>query len=160
MDIREIQADEFELVWPVFQTVVSTGDTYAYDPAISFNAAKAMWTAPGSRVFAATEDGKVLGCYLLKPNQPVLGDHVANAGYMVAPDARGKGIAGTLCRHSMDTARQAGFTAMQFNFVVASNTVAVALWQKHGFEIVGRVPNAFRHRTLGLTDVLVMYRSL
>lgn len=160
MDIREIGADEFALVWPVFQAVVSTGDTYAYDPEISCDAAKAMWTAPGSRLFVATEGDKVLGCYLLKANQPALGDHVANAGYMVAPDARGKGVAGALCRHSMDTARKAGFAAMQFNFVVASNTTAVALWQKHGFEIVGRVPNAFRHRQLGPTDVYVMYRAL
>ncbi len=160
MEIREIRADEFVLIWPVFQTVVASGDTYAYDPAISFDDAKALWTAPRSRMFAAMEDGKVLGCYVLKPNQTALGDHVANAGYMVAPEARGKGVASALCRHSMDVAREAGFMAMQFNFVVASNTTAVALWQKHGFEIVGRVPNAFRHRKLGLTDVYVMYRRL
>lgn len=160
MDIREIHADEFALAWPVFKTVVSGGDTYAYDPDITFEEAKTMWTAPGCRIFVAEESGKVLGCYLLKANQPALGDHVANAGYMVSPEARGKGVAGAMCAHSMRTAREAGFAAMQFNFVVSSNTVAVALWQKHGFEIVGRVPKAFRHRTLGLTDVYVMYRDL
>ena len=160
MDIREIRADEFVLVWPVFKTVVSGGDTYAYDPEISFEDAKAMWTAPGCRVFVAEEGGKVLGCYLLKANQPALGNHIANAGYMVSPEARGKGVAGKMCEHSMQMARAAGFTAMQFNFVVSSNAVAVALWQKHGFEIVGRVPRAFRHRTLGPTDVYVMYRDL
>jgi ribosomal protein S18 acetylase RimI-like enzyme len=160
MEIRAIRADEFALVWPIFKTVVSTGDTYAYDPDISFDEAKAMWAAPGCRVFAAEEGGTVFGCYLLKANQSGLGDHVANAGYMVSPEARGKGVASAMCEHSMRKAREAGFTAMQFNFVVSSNTVAVALWQKHGFEIVGRVPKAFRHRTLGLTDVYVMYRDL
>jgi ribosomal protein S18 acetylase RimI-like enzyme len=160
MDIREIRADEFALAWPIFKTVVSSGDTYAYDPDISFEDAKAMWTAPGCRVFVAEEGGKVFGCYLLKANQPALGNHVANAGYMVSSEARGKGVASAMCEHSMQQAREAGFAAMQFNFVVSSNTVAVALWQKHGFEIVGRVPKAFRHRTLGLTDVFVMYRDL
>jgi len=160
MEIREIQADEFELVWPIFHAVVASGDTYVYDPATTFDQAKAMWTTPPARLFVALEDRRVLGCYVLKPNQPALGDHVANAGYMVAPDARGKGVASALCRHSMEVARNAGFAAMQFNYVVASNTTAVALWQKHGFDIVGRVPNAYRHRTLGLTDVYVMHRYL
>ena len=160
MQIREIQPQEFDLVWPIYREVIAGGDTYAYDPATTFDEAKAMWTTPSGRVFVAEEGERVLGCYLLKPNQGGLGDHVANAGYMVASDARGKGIAGAMCEHSMQTARAAGFAAMQFNFVVASNTTAVALWQKHGFEIVGRVPNAFRHKTRGLTDVYVMYRPL
>jgi ribosomal protein S18 acetylase RimI-like enzyme len=102
----------------------------------------------------------VLGCYLLRPNQPGLGDHVANCGYMVAADARGQGIASAMCEHSLDAARHAGFAAMQFNFVAAANTTAVKLWQRHGFEIVGTVPGAFRHATLGPTDIHVMHRFL
>jgi ribosomal protein S18 acetylase RimI-like enzyme len=160
MNIREIAAAEFGLIWPIWQAVVATGETYAYAPDTTFEQAKAMWTAPGCRLFAACEGDKVLGCYVLRPNQPGLGDHVANAGYMVSSDARGQGVASAMCEHSMTIAREAGFTAMQFNFVVSSNTVAVALWQKHGFEIVGRVPKAFRHKTLGPTDVFVMYREL
>ncbi len=160
VQIREIQPHEFELVWPIFRDVIAAGDTYAYDPATTFDDAKAMWTTPPARVFVAADEERTLGCYVLKPNQAGLGDHVANAGYMVAPDARGKGVASAMCRHSMNEARQAGFAAMQFNYVVASNTMAVALWQKHGFNIVGCVPNAFRHRTNGLSDVYVMYRAL
>jgi GNAT superfamily N-acetyltransferase len=160
MNIREIDSEEFDLIWPIFQAVIAGGDTYVYPPETTFEEAKAMWTAPRCRLFVAEDDSKILGCYLLCPNQTGLGDHVANAGYMVAPDARGKGVAGAMCEHSLQVAREAGFTAMQFNFVVASNTVAVALWQKHGFEIVGRVPKAFRHKTLGPTDVYVMHRDL
>ncbi len=160
MEIREIPGSEFELVWPIFQAVVSGGDTYSYSPDTSLDEARSMWTTPPARTFVAIEDGLALGCYVLKPNQPGLGSHVANAGYMVAPEARGRGVASALCEHSMATARQAGFLAMQFNYVVSSNEVAVRLWQKHGFEIVGRVPDAFRHRKLGLTDVYVMHRFL
>ena len=160
LDIREIESGEFELVWPIFSAVVSAGDTYAYDPAISFEAARDLWTRPPARCFVARDGDEVVGAYCLRPNQPALGDHVANAGYMVSPSTRGRGIGAALCAHSMDVARAAGFRAMQFNFVAASNEGAVRLWQRMGFAIVGRVPRAFRHRTLGETDVFVMYRAL
>ena len=103
---------------------------------------------------------EVLGVYMLRPNQPGLGDHVANCGYMVAPAARGQGVASAMCKHSLAEAHRAGFTAMQYNFVVSSNEGAVRLWCRHGFAIVGRVPAAFRHARLGPTDVFVMHRAL
>src|SRR5262249_48002131 len=120
----------------------------------------ALWTTPPARCFAATDAGAVVGAYCLRPNQVGLGDHVANAGYMVAPSARGHGVASAMCAHSLEAARAAGFKAMQFNFVAVSNERAVRLWQRHGFQVVGRVPEAFRHRRLGLTDVLIMHRRL
>ena len=158
--IREIDAGGFSLAWPIFREVIAGGDTYAYPPDLGEDEARAMWTTPPSRCFVAERDGAVLGLYMLHPNQPGLGDHVANCGYMVAPDARGQGIASAMCEHSLDEARRAGFTAMQYNFVVSSNEGAIRLWQKHGFAIVGRVPGAFRHAHLGPTDVFVMHRSL
>lgn len=160
LEIREITAGEFELVWPIFHAVVGAGETYAYDPAMTLEAARDLWTRPPARCFVAREGGAVVGAYCLRPNQVGLGDHVANAGYMVAPDVRGRGIASAMCAHSLDTARAAGFEAMQFNFVAASNEGAVRLWQRHGFTIVGRVPAAFRHRSRGRTDVFVMHRFL
>jgi GNAT superfamily N-acetyltransferase len=158
--IREIGADEFARAWQVFKTVIASGDTYSYAPDMTMAQACALWTTPPSRCFLAERDGDVLGCYMLRPNQPGLGDHVANCGYMVAPPARGQGIAGKMCGHSLDTARSAGFSAMQFNFVVASNAGAFRLWERHGFSHIGTVPGAFRHRTLGLTDIHIMYRKL
>jgi len=160
MEIREIQPRDFESIWPIFKAVVSAGDTYAYDPDISFEAARALWTTPPCRAFAAWDEHRIVGCYMLHPNHDGPGDHVANAGYMVAPDARGLGIGSKLCEHSLGVARQAGFRAMQFNAVVADNAAAVHLWQKHGFSIVGRVPQAFRHPRYGLSDLLIMHRFL
>ncbi|MDR3385842.1 MAG: N-acetyltransferase [Rudaea sp.] len=158
--IREIQAPEFDLVWPIFREVVAAGDTYSYAPDISFDQAQQLWTGGGTRCFVATSAGYSVGCYMLRANQPGLGNHIANAGYMVAASARDRGIARQLCEHSMAQARSAGFSAMQFNFVVSTNEVAVGLWRKLGFDIVGRIPSAFRHARLGPVDVLVMYRRL
>jgi ribosomal protein S18 acetylase RimI-like enzyme len=158
--IREIGAGEFARIWPIFKTVIAAGDTYSYPRDLDMPQARAMWTTPPSRCFAAERDGEVLGCYMLRPNQQGPGDHVANCGYMVAPSARGQGIAGAMCEHSLEQARRAGFTAMQFNSVVSTNTGAVRLWQRHGFAIVGTVPGAFRHATFGPTDIHIMFRSL
>jgi GNAT superfamily N-acetyltransferase len=160
LTIREIRPEEFELVWPIFHAVVSSGDTYAYSPDLALGAARTLWAGPPARAFVAELEGAVVGTYSLRPNQPGLGNHVANAGYMVAPEARGQGIARALCEHSMDTARGAGFTAMQFNFVVSSNEGAVRLWHRCGFRVVGQVPRAFRHRERGPTDVFIMHRFL
>ncbi len=160
LPIREIGAADFEAAWPVFRAVAAAGDTYAYPPDITLDTARSLWTTPPTRCFVADQDGRVVGLSMLRPNQPGLGDHVANAGFMVAPEARGRGIASALCAHAIAQARAAGFAAMQFNYVVASNTGAVRLWQRHGFTVVGRIPGAFRHAHLGPTDVLVMHRTL
>ena len=159
--IREIGPEEFERVWPIFREVLARGESYNYPAELSMSRARAMWTSPPYRTFIAEVDaGEILGCYKLGPNQLGRGDHVANASYMVAEAAWGKGVGGALCEHSLAQARSAGFIAMQFNYVVSSNTAAVHLWRKHGFEIVGRIPDAFRHSSLGLVDVYVMHRVL
>jgi GNAT superfamily N-acetyltransferase len=158
--IREIAPDEFPLVWPIFQAVVAGGDVFAYGPETSFDEAKHIWTAPPTRAFVAERDGAVVGSYMLRPNQPDLGDHVANAGYIVASNARNQGIARVLCEDSLARAATAGFAAMQFNFVVATNASAVHLWTSCGFTTVGRVSGAFRHSRLGFVDVLIMHRRL
>jgi len=158
--IREIASDEFRLVWPIFQAVVAGGDVFAPAPDTSFEDARRFWSAPPARTFVAERDHAVVGSYMLRPNQPGLGSHVANAGYIVAPSARNRGIARALCGHSLATAAAAGFVAMQFNYVVATNEGAVRLWQRCGFDIVGRVPGAFRHQRLGPVDVLIMHRWL
>jgi ribosomal protein S18 acetylase RimI-like enzyme len=144
----------------LFFSAVAGGDSLAPAPGSDEAAFEAYWRPPGARIFVAELDGRVAGSYMLRPNAPGLGDHVANAGYLVAPDARGRGIASAMCAHSLETARAAGFRAMQFNFVVETNTIAVLLWQRHGFEIAGRIPRAFRHAQHGEVDVLVMHRFL
>jgi ribosomal protein S18 acetylase RimI-like enzyme len=79
---------------------------------------------------------------------------------MTGTAATGRGVARAMALHSFEQAKARGFRAMQFNFVVASNTRAVGLWQSLGFAIVGRLPGAFDHPALGFVDALVMMRAL
>ena len=118
------------------------------------------WFAPGVRTYVAMSEQGVVGTYMMGPNRPDRGAHVANAGYMVAESARGRGVGHALARHSIETARELGFRAMQFNQVVVTNLPAVRLWQRLGFRIVGEAPDSFRHPTEGLVGTYVMYREL
>jgi GNAT superfamily N-acetyltransferase len=160
LTIRPIEAADFDQVWPIIEGVVQAQETYAFDPHMDRESAWKTWVELPRATFVAEQDGQILGTYYIKANAAGPGDHVCNCGYMTAPVARGRGIASRLCAHSLEVARELGFSAMQFNSVVATNTVAVALWQKHGFEIVGTLPKAYRHARLGLVDCHVMFRSL
>ena len=142
------------------KAVIATGDTYVFDPETPEDEMIAYWFSPEKHIYVADEDGEIFGTYWLKANQPGLGSHVGNGAYMVSPNAKGKGIGRMMAEHSIGEARRLGFTAMQFNFVVKSNDVAVKLWQSVGFEIIGEIPEAFNHKQNGLTNAYIMYRKL
>src|SRR6266436_9517459 len=152
--------DDADSVWAILEPTIRAGETYTLPREMPRAEALDYWFAPQHAVFVAEEDTHVLGTYFLQPNQQGGSSHVANCGYVTAPWATGRGVARAMCAHSLDRARERGFTAMQFNFVVSTNERAVALWQTFGFEIVGRLPGAFHHPTVGYVDALVMYRSL
>ena len=158
--VRRAVADDWPAIWRIFSAVVGAGDTYTYAPDTSEVEARRLWMGDGFITCVAEREGETVGTYLVKPNQPGLGAHVANGGYMVRPDAFGGGIGAALCEHSLAEARAAGYRAMQFNAVVSTNTRAVALWERFGFRIIGTVPEGFRHAQRGYVDLLIMYRKL
>lgn len=160
MQIRAAKRHDSDAIWAILEPTIRAGDTYTLPSDWSREQALGYWLAADKEVFVAEEDGRVLGTYYLKANQLGGGDHVANCGYMVRPDAYGRGLARQMCAHSIDHAAARGFRAIQFNFVVSSNERAVRLWQSLGFDIVGRLPGAFRHPELGFVDAYVMYRAL
>lgn len=155
-----IKAAHWPAVWQMLEPVFRAGETYPYAMDISEAAAKVKWLDEPRATYVAIKDGEVLGTFYIKPNQPTLGAHVCNCGYVVATAARGQGIAAQMCEWSQVEAVRLGFSAMQYNLVVATNTGAVALWQRQGFDVVGNLPKAFHHAKLGLVDALVMYKLL
>jgi L-amino acid N-acyltransferase YncA len=158
--IRPATSSDSPAIWAILEPVIRAGETFALDRGMDEHAALAFWTGRGMEAFVAEADGAVVGTYYLRPNLAGGGAHVCNCGYMVAAEASGRGVARAMCAHSLERARARGFRAMQFNCVVSSNARAVRLWQAMGFEIVGRLPEAFAHPRLGLVDALVMYRAL
>jgi ribosomal protein S18 acetylase RimI-like enzyme len=158
--IREASAKDAVVIWDIIEPVVRAGATYALPRDMSEEKAIAFWFGSGHHVFVAVDSGDVLGTYFLRANAKGGGDHVANAGYITAERARGRGVARAMAVDSLERARGFGFAAMQYNFVIATNEGAIRLWKRLGFEIVGRLPHAFRHPEEGLVDVLVMHRRL
>lgn len=160
MIIRPARREDGEAIWRIVGPTIGAGETYALPTDMSQEAALAYWFSPQHEVFVAEDQGSVAGTYYMRPNQQGGGAHVANCGYMTLQSATGRGIAQAMCQHSLDHAKQRGFLAMQFNFVVSTNERAVALWKRLGFAVAGTLPAAFDHPRLGLVDALVMYRPL
>ncbi len=161
MWIRDYSDTDWPSIWPIFQEVVAAGDTYAFDHAWPTERARSVWVeAPPGLTVVAGDGSRVLGTAKMGPNRPGPGSHVATASFMVAGDARGKGVGRALGDYALSWAREQGYAAMQFNAVVETNHAAVRLWQALGFQIIGTVPEAFAHPTLGRVGLHIMHRRL
>jgi L-amino acid N-acyltransferase YncA len=160
IEIREAEESDLDGIWKIFHEVVERGDTYPYPPETTKEQARGIWMSKAVTTYVALCSGEIVGTYILRPNQPGLGSHVANAGYMVKDGQHGRGIATAMCEHSLAEARRAGYLAMQFNSVVSTNERALRLWERMGFSVVGRVPQGFQQRERGLVDILIMHRFL
>jgi L-amino acid N-acyltransferase YncA len=159
--IRPATDADWPAIWPFFQEIVRAGETYAYPEDLDSNGARALWMEPPpGRTFVLEEDGRVLGSAKVGPNRPGRGAHIATASFMVSPDAQGQGVGRRLGGYAVQWAREAGYAGMQFNAVVETNVVAVALWKSLGFEVVGTVPEAFESASHGRVGLHVMYRRL
>jgi len=160
LTIRPATGTDRDAIWAILEPMIRAGETYTLPRDMGREQALDYWFAPEKETFVWEEGGVVLGTYFLKANQQGGGSHVANCGYVTSVEAQGRGIARAMCLHSLERAKERGFHAMQFNFVVSTNDRAVKLWLSLGFEIVGRLPRAFQHPERGFVDALVMYREL
>jgi GNAT superfamily N-acetyltransferase len=161
VEIRAFEEADWEQVWPTLQEIVQARETFPYDPAMTEQEARDMWIErPPDLTVVAVEDGRVLGTAKMGTNRPGPGSHVSTASFMVAAGARGRGVGTALCLFALDWARERGYAGMQFNAVAESNHTAVELYRRLGFEVVGTVPGAFEHPTLGRVGLHVMYREL
>ena len=160
MIIRRAIEKDYDSIWEIFRIVIKTGDTYVFNPATQEKDLKKHWFAPYMHTYVLEDQNIIYGTYILKPNQIDLGSHVANGSYMVHPDARRKGYGEAMCKHSIEEATRLGYKAIQFNMIVSTNSPAIALWKKMGFDIIGTIPGGFRHLSKGFVDAYIMFRKL
>ncbi len=158
--IREFVDDDWPSVWPIMRAVVRAADTYTYDPNLTEEQARRSWVeVPPGQTVVALDDERVVGTARMGPNRAGPGSHVATASFMVAVEARGRGVGTSLCGFALEWARERGFAGMQFNAVAESNRSAVEVYRRFGFVVVGTVPGAFDHPTLGRVGLHIMYRE-
>lgn len=161
LTILPFAEEHWSAVWSILEPAFRSGETYVYATDITEEEAHRVWIeGPPATFVAVDESNTVVGTYYLKPNQPGIGDHICNCGYVVSEQAQGRGIASKMCAHSQEEAIRRRFRAMQFNLVVSTNTRAVGLWQKLGFRIIGTIPEAYRHARLGFVDAHIMHKAL
>jgi GNAT superfamily N-acetyltransferase len=160
-EIREFREPDWPKVWPIIHEIVIAQETFPYDPEMTVDEAHDVWVerSPG-RTVVVVDGQRLLGTAKMGPNRDGPGGHVATASFMVAADARGRGIGTLLCQEALDWARRRGFRGMQFNAVAASNDAAIHIYERLGFRIVGTVPGAFRHPRLGYVGLHIMYCEL
>jgi len=160
LTIREALPSDADPIWEMLKPVIRSGETYPFPMDTDKKSALDFWMNDDKKTYIAEENGEPLGTYYLKPNHIGAASHVCNCGYLTSEQARGRGVASQMCQHSLQKGRELGFRAMQYNLVVSTNEVAVALWQRQGFEIVGTLPKAFNHPKHGDVDAFVMYQFL
>lgn len=160
LKIRKFEGIDEDAVWEIIRKVIGSGETYVFYPDSSREKMLGYWLAADKQVYVAILEGTVVGTFTLKPNQADRGAHIANGSYMVSPDHGGKGIGTFMAEYSLKEAKRLGYKAIQFNIVIKSNQQAVKLWKKIGFEIIGEIPEAFNHPTLGMTNAFIMYKKL
>ncbi|WP_435176206.1 GNAT family N-acetyltransferase [Actinacidiphila sp. bgisy145] len=160
--LRDATAADWPLIWPFLQRICAEGETFSYPVDLTQEVGRGYWMLPppGRTVVAADAGGRVLGTAKMNPNQMGNAGHVASASFMVDPAHAGRGVGRALCTEALRWAAAEGYRGMQFNAVVASNTHAVALYRSLGFEVVGTVPDGFRHPRLGYVGLHIMYKSL
>lgn len=160
--LRDATAEDWPEIWPFLHRIIAAADTYTWEPDVTEQQARATWMqSPPGRTFVATDaDGTVLGTAKMHPNQLGPGAHVANASFMINPEHSGRGLGRALGEHVIEQARADGYRAMQFNAVVEANARAVELWRSLGFEVLGTVPEGFRHPVKGYVGLHIMHRRL
>jgi ribosomal protein S18 acetylase RimI-like enzyme len=160
IEIRKAKPEDRKQIWHILQAVIQRGDSFVYPAEWSEQTMTDYWCASDKHTYVALVNGELAGTFFMKDNQPGRGAHIANAGYMVSDKHTGMGIGHAMGEFSLKEAKRLGYKAMQFNIVVKSNTHAVKLWKKLGFNIIGEIPEAFDHPQLGLTNAYVMYQKL
>ena len=160
LEIRKSSAEDKDQIGDILHAIVKKGDAFAYAPSSSKEELINYWFASKKRTYSAIQDGRIVGTFFMQDNQPGLGSHIVNAGYATLPNSYGKGVGRAMALFSLEEARRLGYKAMQFNIVVKTNERAVRLWQEIGFKIIGEIPEAFQHSTLGLVNAYIMYQKL
>jgi GNAT superfamily N-acetyltransferase len=140
--IRVATKEDAEGLWNILEPVIRKGGTYVFSLDKSKESMMGYWMGAEKTTFVVERGGELVGTFYLKSNQEGLGDHVCNAGFVVAPEAEGQGLGRWMGTIALEEAKVRGYLAMHFNFVL------------------GEIPEAYRHPQLGLVSALIFYKKL
>ena len=155
---------DIEPLRTLYRIIVEEGTSYPHDRFPDQDEFIDYWFRGKSTVVAYVPDRArardMIGAFYLKPNWPGRAKHVANAGFIVAPDWRNKGLGWLLGETMLAYAKQLGFRSVIFNLVFSENVAARHLWEKLGFKALSVIPGAVRKDDGTYQDAMIMFRSL
>lgn len=161
LTIDEMQPAETETVRSLLNQIILDGDSYPQDRPLSAPGFADYWLK-GHAFTAycqprAAIEPELAGAFYIKPNFPGRCHHICNAGFIVPPHLRGRGIGRQLAQAMLTLAPTLGYQAVMFNLVFETNQASLAIWQSLEFEVIGRIPQAVRLRDNRYVDALMLY---
>lgn len=154
--VRKYAEDDVPRMAEIWDRVVEDGQAYPQDAPLEDPSA---FFARQDFCGVAELDGRVVGMYILHPNNVGRCGHMANASYAVDRDERGHGAGEALVRDSLEQGHRLGYRLLVFNAVVKDNVRAISLYEKVGFRRIGEIPGGFRADD-GYRDIILFYHEL
>ena len=152
--------NEQKELYELFLEIIKEGNSYPQILPYSFTDFLSYFFPTNSKVLICKKDNKIIGGFYIKPNFPGRASHIANCGYIIKKEYRGKGIGFHLGKHSIDIAKELGYRAIIFNLVFSENKPSIKLWETLGFKIIGVIPDAAKKNNGNFQDALIMFLSL
>ena len=159
IQIREYSGADLEGMILIWNEIVEEGIALPQEDCLDRESGTAFF-ASQSYTGVAETDGKILGLYILHPNNVGRCGHICNASYAVSSKARGQHIGEKLVLDCLRKAKELGFRVLQFNAVVESNIHARHLYERLGFTQLGTIPGGFRMKDGSYANICPYYRVL
>ena len=157
--VNQYKTDDLNSMIEIWNRVVEDGVAFPQTELLDMESGKEFFESQ-TYCGVAKENGKILGLYILHPNNVGRCGHICNASYAVSADARGKGIGKALVSDCLVRAKKCGFRILQFNAVVKTNTAARKLYEKLGFTQLGVIPGGFLMKDGHYEDICPYYKEL
>ena len=157
MQIRKYRKEDLPEMIAVWNEVVEDGIAFPQEECLTEETGAAFF-ASQSHTGVAEADGKIVGLYILHPNNVGRCGHICNASYAVSSACRGQHIGEKLVLDCLETAKELGFRILQFNAVVESNIHARHLYERLGFTQLGTIPGGFRMKDGHYENICPYYR--
>ena len=159
MIIRKYNKSDLPEMINIWNEVVEDGIAFPQEECLDMESGAAFF-ASQSYTGVAEIDGKILGLYILHPNNIGRCGHISNASFAVSSEARGKHIGEQLVIDCMKKGKELGFKILQFNAVVESNIHARHLYERLGFKQLGTIPMGFRMKDGHYENICPYYIEL
>lgn len=159
MRVRKYYEEDIPAMVKIWNEVVEEGIAFPQEELLNDNTGTEFFASQSYCGVAESED-RIVGLYILHPNNVGRCGHICNASYAVSSTCRGMHIGEQLVKDCLLNAKRLGFGVLQFNAVVESNIHARHLYERLGFVQLGTIPDGFRMKDGHYENICPYYHVL